>query len=225
MIEGGEDAVWRGEDGLTSREARAAAAAAALRRRFLESESSCKDAEVLDDCAVQRAQAQRRGSTSPLNLGMTALWPGVAMHAAVDGLTGEDAEAAFRAGLLVRSMQGDAGDFIAGSSGSSEALANAVNGACSVDAHAESALAMMLVGANLPPGRNVYQRDPTTSSAPPRARPQRRLHAPARPTSCGCGVAKCPAAGAGRAPPAAAALPPGSSGFRSSSGRASKAAR
>ena len=35
-----------------------------------------------------------------------------------------------------------------------QALANAVEDACSDDAHAESALAMMVVGANLPPGRD-----------------------------------------------------------------------
>jgi hypothetical protein len=149
-----DDAVARGEDTLwDSRAARAAAAAAALRRRFLESESSCKDADVLDACAVQRAQVLRGGSSATLQPRMAALSAGVAMYAAIDGLTGGEAAAAFRAGLLVRSMHGDAGDFLAGSS---EALANAVNGACSVDAHAESALAMMLVGANLPPGRNVY---------------------------------------------------------------------
>mmetsp|Transcript_13215 Transcript_13215/g.31762 ORF Transcript_13215/g.31762 Transcript_13215/m.31762 type:complete len:383 (-) Transcript_13215:9-1157(-) len=134
-------------------DARAAAAAAALRRRFNASGSSCKDADVIDEsqAAWERSAMNEAGAVS--SVGVSAFTAaGVAIYGSCDGLTTEEAAAAFAAGRRVRALQGDAGDFM----GDPDALVDALNGLCSDDAHAESALAMMLVGANLPPGTNAY---------------------------------------------------------------------
>lgn len=124
-------------------------------RRFLKSDAVCKDADVLDDYAEYHRGAQFGGTISAEILALSA---GVAMYVACDGLTGEEAMAAFRAGKRVRSLLEHVGDLltVGQNPGFRQPLADAVNGACSDDAHAESALAMMLAGANLPPGQNVY---------------------------------------------------------------------
>jgi hypothetical protein len=143
---------------------RAEAAAAALRhgcwsaeqQRVLVGKPVCKDADVLDDNAEYHRAVVRKDITREHSSEILALSAGVAMYVANDGLTGKEAMAAFSAGKLVRSLLGDPGDLLQRDGSFRKPLADAVNGACSDDAHAESALVMVLVGANLPPGQNVY---------------------------------------------------------------------
>ena len=104
------------------------------------------DDSVLQACAKFYEQSGVK-SLQGISVEVLARAPGVKVYDSCDdGLTGPEAVVAFNAGLRVKALLA--------ADDNNASVADAIEGACSSDAHAESCLALVLAAAKMPRGQN-----------------------------------------------------------------------